>query len=137
MRFRRLQAFLFALILLTTYSCTSYKNVPYFQDVKRDSLVVEQIKNYSPLTIQPGDLLGIHESSLNAEADNIINYNLIRTNGANVSELKSGSQNAVIGYLVSQQGEITVPMITVSARMVLLSSTVILCGNDEKSTSLT
>ncbi|MGZ3752743.1 MAG: hypothetical protein ACXVAU_15780, partial [Mucilaginibacter sp.] len=43
-------------------SCDSYKQVPYFQDLDRNSVIQEDIRNYSPYTIQPNDILGIYVS---------------------------------------------------------------------------
>lgn len=96
-------------LVLFNFSCTSYKNIPYFQNVSRDSITVEPIQNYSQLTIQPGDLLGIHVSSLNIEASSIFNYNLERPFGN--SNLERSEENAVTGYLVSSDGFIRMPMI--------------------------
>jgi polysaccharide export outer membrane protein len=111
MKFKSLQAVFFILILFFCCSCSSYKNIPYFQDLKKDSSLTEKINNFSPLTIQPGDLLGIHVSSLNPEADAVINYNLQRQTGNNIADIRTANENAVIGYLVDQDGNITVPMI--------------------------
>lgn len=101
--------FLIALVCLGMFSCTSYKNVPYFKDLPLDSVRTESIENFSALTIQPGDLLGIHVTSQNAEASNIFNYNLERTNGT--GNLDRTEENAVIGYLVDQQGNIHLPLV--------------------------
>lgn len=90
------------------FSCTSYKDVPYFQDVNQNSVTKEEITNYSPLTIEPGDILGIHENSLNPEADVVFNNNLNRINGSN---LDVSPQNVVIGYLVDAKGNIRLPYI--------------------------
>lgn len=92
-------------------SCTSYKNIPYFQNVTRDSITTENIENYSQLTIQPGDLLGIHVTSLNNEADSKYNYNLERAFGN--SNLDRAEENAVVGYLVDPNGDIRLPSIGV------------------------
>ena len=94
--------------------------MPYFKDLKADSVTTEKIENFLPLTIQPGDLLAINVNSLNHEADAIINYNLARPSGTNVvapntSEevpTSSGeSQNAVYGYLVDRDGNLHLPMV--------------------------
>ena len=113
MRLKNLLFSICAILLIS--SCTSYKLVPYFQDLKQDSIVTEQINNYSPLTLQPGDLLGLHVASLNREADAVFNYNLIRPNslGGNVAgtqEINSSTaQNIIVGYLVDKNGEISLP----------------------------
>lgn len=96
---KRLQIF-FLVAVVFTFSCTSYKQVPYFQDVRRDSTIREKI-NYSPITMQPGDLIGLKVTSLNSEADAIFNNN-------STDRLE---QNAVVGYLVDDDGNINVPII--------------------------
>ncbi|MFA6085495.1 polysaccharide biosynthesis/export family protein [Mucilaginibacter sp.] len=95
--------------VFTNSSCTSYKNIPYFQNISRDSITTENIENYSQLTIQPGDLLGIHVTSLNNEASAIFNYNLERPYGN--SNLDRAEENAVVGYLVDPDGKITLPSV--------------------------
>ncbi len=106
---------IFFVTTLFNYSCTSYKNVPYFQDVRRDSVLTEKINNFTPLTIQPGDLLAIHVTSMNREADQIFNYNLERPSGVNSvtnnTTVGGQAENAVYGYLVDNDGNIHLPMI--------------------------
>jgi polysaccharide biosynthesis/export protein len=116
MKLKRLIYFFLIVPLLFSYSCTTYKNVPYFQDLKRDSTAKEAINNYSPLTVQPGDLLAIHVNSLNHVADQIFNYNLERPSGlvsTGTSAVATGapSENTVFGYLVDNNGNIKLPMI--------------------------
>ncbi|KAA8486782.1 polysaccharide export outer membrane protein [Arcticibacter tournemirensis] len=82
----------FVAAILTFNSCSSYKNIPYFQNVNRSVLTREDIQNFSPLTIQPSDILGISVSSLNPQA-------------------WSDSSYRATGYLVDQQGEIKLPLI--------------------------
>lgn len=79
------------LIVLCT-SCSSYKNIPYFQNVNRGNNLNESIDNFSPLTIQREDILGITVSSLNPEA-------------------WGDSSNKTSGYRVDQSGEIQLPLI--------------------------
>jgi polysaccharide export outer membrane protein len=109
MNFKHLNAII---LIIFISSCTPYKTVPYFQDLKRDSItaIKEKITNFSPLTIQPGDLLALHVTSLNREADAVYNYNLERPNGLNVgTNVGVSSENVVYGYLVDQQGNINLP----------------------------
>lgn len=79
-------------IILLTASCNSYKNIPYFQNVNRSSSVNEKIDNYSPLTIQKEDILGITVSSLNPDA-------------------WKDENNKPNGYLVDMEGNIQLPLI--------------------------
>ncbi len=99
----------YSLLLLLScllFSCSAYKQVPYFQDAEINSTL--PIQNYSPLTVQKNDILGINITSLNPEASAIFNNNLTRTNGSNfdVSPI-----NPVLGYLVDQEGNINLPIL--------------------------
>jgi len=95
------------MVILLYCSCTPYKQVPYFQDLKRDSVVVEKFKNYTPLTLQPGDLLGINVTSLNHDADLIFDYS------SSVSQTTGmgADRDPVVGYLIDQDGNIKLPII--------------------------
>ena len=88
-------------------SCTAYKQVPYFQDLRRDTLINEKINNFSPFTLQPGDLLGIYVTSLNRGADLIFNYNLVPEKGT----IPGIAHGDVVGYLVDKDGYINLPLI--------------------------
>lgn len=94
-------------LLFFAASCGTYKQVPYFQDLDRSSVVSQEIKNYSPFTIQSGDILGISvTSNSDPSAVAVFNYNLNRVNGVNSDFTPS---NAVVGYLVDTKGNIQVP----------------------------
>lgn len=107
----RLSGVLLLLITLFCFSCTSYKNVPYFQDLNVDSVRTERIGNYTPLLVQPGDLLAIHVNSLNNEQDLRINYNLDKQNGMSSISVDRPGENAVFGYLVDLDGNIKLPFL--------------------------
>jgi len=111
MKFKHLSAIVLIAVIFIS-SCTPYRTVPYFQNLKRDSVTAttEKITNYSPLTIQAGDLLALHVTSLNREADAEFNYNLERPNGLGIGvNLNTNSESVVYGYLVDQHGEINLP----------------------------
>lgn len=101
------KALIFAAVLFC-FSCTPYKDVPYFQDLNQTAITKQEITNYSALLIQPGDILGISVSTPNPEASAIFNYNLNRVNGDNTDR---SPQNAVIGFLVDAEGNIKLPLI--------------------------
>lgn len=109
MKLKHLFAIFIAALVLFNLSCTPYKNIPYFQDLRRDSITTENITNYTPVTIQPGDQLGIHVTSLNVEASALFNYNLERPSGG--GNLDRSEQNAVVGYYVDTDGNILMPLI--------------------------
>ena len=95
------------LILLST-SCGTYRQVGYFQDLDRTSAIQEDIRNYTPLTVQNGDILGIAVTALRAEDAAPFNYNLNRVNGVNNDYSPT---NSVVGFLVDQKGNIQLPYI--------------------------
>jgi len=92
--------------------------VPYFQDVKQDGVTTENITNYVPLTIQPGDMLRLHVTSLNNEADNAFNYNLQPPNLVNNTPDVNinGTENreervSIVGYPVDHEGNMHLPVV--------------------------
>lgn len=89
-------------------SCSSYRKIPYFQDLNKTTVSEEPLDNYTPPLIQPQDILGVNVSSLNPEASVVFNYNLNRVNGNNY-DVSPG--NPVVGYLVDAQGEIHLPLV--------------------------
>jgi polysaccharide export outer membrane protein len=112
----------FLAVILFNMSCTAYKNIPYFQDLDHKTITQENIDNYSPLKIQPGDLLGINVSSTStaeALAPFISNSNRVTGNnndGANNRSntpqgLDNANTNPVFGYRVSPKGEIEMPLV--------------------------
>lgn len=94
-----LNSCLLLIVLLAFSSCRSYRDIPYFQDLSRSNITQEEINNYSPLIIQPNDVIGINVVSLNAEASATFNYN--------------PQNNPNTGYVVNQKGEIKLPMVGV------------------------
>ncbi len=100
--------YLYLFLLMICSSCGSYKSIPYYQDLDHSKQTKEEVTNYSPLTIQPADILGINVNSRNPESSAAFNYNLNRVNGSNFD---SSSDNPVTGYLVDEKGEIELPLI--------------------------
>jgi len=87
---------------LSFSSCNSYKRATYFQDLNRESTTRETIKNFSPISIQPEDVLAISISSLNPESSAIFNF---------ASNNVGGTAESSGGYTVDQNGEIQLPVI--------------------------
>jgi polysaccharide export outer membrane protein len=90
-------------------SCSSYKNIPYFQDLDQNNITREEINNYSPLLIQPGDILAINVASP-SNGTELFNYNLNRVNGSQGGG-ENGPENSVIGFLVDVNGNVNLPYI--------------------------
>jgi len=94
----------FLMIMLS--SCGSYKNIPYFQDIDQQNISNQTIDNYSPLTIQPADILSINVNSRNPESSAIFNGNSNRVGG-----VVSATDNSTLGYLVDPDGLIYLPLL--------------------------
>jgi polysaccharide export outer membrane protein len=99
-------SFFIAAVILFCCSCSSYKNVPYFQDLDQNNITREDINNYSPLTIQPGDILAINLNSPSSGTDKF-NYNTSRISDAGTG----GPETAVVGFLVDANGYINLPIL--------------------------
>lgn len=93
-------------LMIIVSSCGSYKNIPYFQDVDQQNISNQTIDNYSPLTIQPADILSINVNSRNPESSAIFNGNPNRVGG-----VVSPTDNATLGYLVDPDGLIYLPLL--------------------------
>ncbi|WP_299289376.1 polysaccharide biosynthesis/export family protein [uncultured Mucilaginibacter sp.] len=100
----KINNFYYIFLTLLLSSCSSYKNIPYFQDLNHTKPTKEQVENYSPLTIQPADVLSINVSSRNPESSAI--FSSVNGNNSNNSP-----DNQSIGYLVDQKGNIHLPLI--------------------------
>lgn len=57
-----------SIMILLFSACSSYKDIPYFQNLKRPGPIKEKINNFAPLIIQPEDILSISVNSLNPGA---------------------------------------------------------------------
>jgi len=97
------KVFLIALVLLS--SCSSYKKIPYFQDLGQNPS--EQNISTKPISVQPADVLAINVTSKNPEAAQLFNYNLIRVNGTN----NVTPDNPVVGFRVDENGEVHLPLV--------------------------
>lgn len=100
------QLFFFSVLIVLFLPACSYKGVPYFQDLNQTKPSKETIANFSPVTIQPEDVLGISVSSLNTEASSVFNYNLNTVTGT-----AQNANNPVVGYLVDEKGNIQLPLV--------------------------
>src|SRR5260370_21356733 len=100
-------SFFIAVIILFCCSCSSYKNIPYFQDLDQSKITKEEINNYSPFIIQPGDLLAINVTSPSTGTE-VFSYNLNHISGMTGDVTP---QNSVYGYLVDLNGEINLPLV--------------------------
>ena len=98
--------FLLACILAIMSSCTSYRKVLYFPDVKDSA----QFKSTEApeIVIRKADIISIHVSSPNPEATELFN---LPNNSEAQSSTQTGEVMRTAGYLVASDGHIRFPMI--------------------------
>lgn len=91
-----------ALVLLTLQSCTTKKAMLYLQDLDKYS---NSTLNYAATKIQPNDILKVSISDLNPLVAAPFNLNSGSSAGETVEMMK------LSGYLVTPQGNITMPIL--------------------------
>jgi polysaccharide export outer membrane protein len=107
MKRKILQLYSIAIIAVLS-SCHAYKDIPYYQNLDRSRVTEEAITNYSPLKIQPGDILGINVSTTTPDGSAVFSSSLNRPMGNNSETIVT---NPVYGYMVDPNGSIQVPYI--------------------------
>lgn len=100
--------YLFAVAALV--SCTSYKNVPYMQDVEAVNRDVQQETPYDA-RIMPKDLLTITVNTSDPQASAPFNLTTQTPLNAASSNINTTSQPALQQYLVDNGGDIDFPVI--------------------------
>lgn len=100
---KKILPFLILFLLLLIQSCTTRKQMLYLQDI-------DQFKNsklnYASTKIQPNDILNIEVSDLNPIVAAPFNKNMASANSQLSAEMMK-----LTGYLVTPQGEITMPIL--------------------------
>lgn len=97
------------LLILLVSSCASNKSLTYFQDVNRNIVTVENSEPYTPITIQPLDILSINISSANADASAVYNRGVVSNNPVLTLSGTTDQTGAAGGYLVDKNGHIQLP----------------------------
>jgi len=98
---------LFIISICLFSSCRGLKKLTYFQKGESpDSITVAKAYNS---TIQPGDLLSVYVGSLSDEASKFFNPYPDAVNTSTPSSALSSSEAS--GFLVDQNGEITLPVV--------------------------
>ena len=87
------------------FACGTNKEAIYLQGIQ-DTAIIDSVFT-NPLTIHPGDQLSISLSSLNSEADAIINQSNSGGGAANSVGASSGAN--VAGYKLKENGSINMP----------------------------
>jgi polysaccharide export outer membrane protein len=94
---------LIAILILS--SCGGYKKIPYYQDLDYTRQTGETVKNYTPLTIQPADILSISVTSRSPESSAIFGANAAAHPSSSINESQQ------LGYKVDPQGNIDLPLL--------------------------
>ncbi len=103
--------FLYGIMLIClASSCATNKDLAYFQDVSRTTITVENAEAYTPITIQPMDILAINISSLNPDASAVYNHGVVSNNATTVTGATDAT-SAATGYLVNKEGFIQLPIL--------------------------
>ncbi|MEN0054761.1 MAG: polysaccharide biosynthesis/export family protein [Mucilaginibacter sp.] len=117
---------LFFIALVTTLaleltSCSSTKNVKYFQDIPDSGkLAIIPKAEYSEPKIKVDDILNILIQTIDPAATQIINTGNVATGGpgsspsagaAAVASMAGNSQQGISGYLVDKNGNVDIPVL--------------------------
>ena len=107
-------------IACTAASCSTPKNIAYFQDAQ-DAQVIEILSEGKQITVQPHDKLSIIVSSKDPSLSQLFNLNVIanRTGqgdsfsgtGAEIREYSLATSEGISTFTVSDQGTIDYPLL--------------------------
>ena len=103
--------FLIALFVAGMFSsCTSYKSVPYMQDIDTVNNYGKEIPMYDA-KIMPKDLLSITVNTTDPQAAAPFNLTVQTPMNAALANINTNTQPTLQQYLVNNQGEIDFPVI--------------------------
>ncbi len=100
-----------AAVIMTT-SCSSKKQITYFQDLKPGQESV--IANLSPIKLQPNDKVSIVVSTGDSRLNSLFNLPVARTNisqGNSNGKINSGGSESTSPYTLDSQGDINFPVL--------------------------
>ncbi|MDE6392576.1 MAG: polysaccharide biosynthesis/export family protein [Muribaculaceae bacterium] len=100
-----------AAVIMTT-SCSSKKQITYFQDLKPGQESV--IANLSPIKLQPNDKVSIVVSTGDSRLNSLFNLPVARTNISQENtngKVSSGGSESTSPYTLDSQGDINFPVL--------------------------
>lgn len=100
-----------AAVIMTT-SCSSKKQITYFQDLKPGQESV--IANLSPIKLQPNDKVSIVVSTGDSRLNSLFNLPVARTSisqGNSNGKVSSGGSESTSPYTLDSQGDINFPVL--------------------------
>lgn len=114
MKFKKLYLAGAVCMAILTASCTSSKQIAYFQDLKPGQENVITV-NATPLRLQPNDKVSIIVSTTDSRLNSLYNLPVARTNlGSNSTDGSLGSTSSdsnVAPYTIDSQGNINFPVL--------------------------
>lgn len=108
MKFFTRLALLASAAVVALSSCSTPKNVVYFQDTSAGT--VEKLASQDQIKLRPGDMLNIFVSSKDPELALLFNKAQINRQLGS-SSVSTGSQNNLMGYVVNEAGYIDFPVL--------------------------
>ena len=102
--------FLLFFIAAALGSCTSYKNVPYMQDIETVNNSTQNLTLYDA-RIMPKDLLSITVNTTDPKAASPFNLTVQTPINAALTNINSTTAPSLQQYLVNNEGEIDFPVI--------------------------
>lgn len=103
----------FVLLLSLSFGCVSQRDVVYFQkdSLLKDTSRANILKAYR-VKIQPADIVDVMVSSLNVEASTMFNpHQTMQVGTTSQATAMYNNPPAATGYLVNDEGNITLPLI--------------------------
>src|ERR1700730_4691028 len=77
------------ILLIALASCSPYTNSQYFQGLDRNPELNHKVNNFTPITIQVGDEIGLNVKSLSPEGSAIFNTGGVVSDNANSNSPES------------------------------------------------
>lgn len=102
--------FLFLLVATALGSCTSYKHVPYMQDIETVNNSTQNLPLYDA-RIMPKDLLSITVNTSDPKAASPFNLTVQTPINAALTNITTTTSPSLQQYLVNNEGEIDFPVI--------------------------
>ncbi|HRZ20316.1 MAG TPA: polysaccharide biosynthesis/export family protein [Bacteroidales bacterium] len=106
------QSFVWCLVLVSLFSCRSYKELIYFRDAQPDSLITVLPPEATEYLIQPGDILYISIKTLNEDVNRIFNPAGglgSQSSSSSAENVNTPSGSYMNGYEVDKDGFLNLP----------------------------
>ncbi len=102
---------LLLIVCYLSFSCSSPKNIQYFQDLPDSTDTVVSKAAFVDPKIKPDDVLSITIQTTDPQANQVVNQKLDDINVLATSSATNLGPQGVSGYLVDKNGEIELPLL--------------------------